>query len=156
MATTKKKRQTQEQKLRDAVAYAASCLKEAGDPLHGLGPSQQYADAFNRYGEALKALLAYVCPLHVSEWNWDGYEGNFNFCWDFGTQLAQPGAKYDDFDTRFAQMKCVACFHLDRPLDEELSRLVAEAEHYAELRNAMCRWAADTRRKSLASQEDAS
>ena len=54
MVKAKKQRQTQEQKLLDAVAHAASCLKEAGEPLHGLGPSLHYADAFDRYGRALK------------------------------------------------------------------------------------------------------
>jgi hypothetical protein len=152
---TKAKRQTQKQKLFDAVTHAASCLKEAGDPLHGLGPSQQYADAFNRYSEALKALLVSVCPLHVSDWDWDGYEANFHFWWDFGTALAQPCTQYD-YDTRFVQMKCASRLYPDRPLDEELSRLAAEAQHYAELRNAMGRWAADARRKSLASEGDAS
>ena len=39
MATkTPKKRQSQEQKLLDAVTHAASCLKEAGEPPRsGLG-----------------------------------------------------------------------------------------------------------------------
>ena len=82
MAKTKKSRVTQEQKLLDAASYALSCLKEAGDPLHGLGPSEQYAAAFNRYGDALKALVAFDCPLHVTDWDWDGYEGTFRFRWE--------------------------------------------------------------------------
>jgi len=152
---TKAKRQSQKQKLADAVTSAAATLRDMCDPLHGLGPSQQYADAFNRYSNALKALVASVCTLHMSEWDWDGYEGNFRFVWDFGTPLAQPGTKYEH-DTRFMHLKCASKFHPDRPLDEELSRLASEAQHYADLRTAMMRWAADARRKSLASTEAAS
>lgn len=150
MATkTKKQRQTQEQKLLDAVTYAASCLKEAGDPLHGLGPSQQYADAFHRYTRALKNLVAQTCPLHVADWSWDGYEGNFHFYWEFSAQLAQPGMKYDH-NTRSMAMRCPAGLDPQKPLLEELARLREEAEHYDEMRGAMLRWASDTRARSLA------
>jgi hypothetical protein len=157
MATTKMKakRRTQEQKLYDAMHHAASCLKEAGDPLHGLGPSLQYADAFNRYSEALKNLVAHTCSLHVADWSWDGYEGNFHFWWEFGTPLAQPGTKYD-YDTRFVQSRCATRLDPNKSLDEELARLRAEAKHYDELRGAMMRWARDAREKSLASTEAAS
>jgi len=144
-----KKRQAQEQKLLDAVTYAASCLKEAGDPLHSLGPSLHYADAFDRYGRALKDLVAHECPLHVADWSWDGYEGNFDFRWEFSTQLAQPGTKYAH-QTRFLAMSCAARLDLGKPLLEELARLRAEAEHYDELRKATQRWAADAREKSRA------
>ncbi len=133
-------RRSKEQKLRDAVADAASNLKEAGEPLLGLGPNERYADAFNRYSSALKELLAHVCPLHVDEWSWDGYEGNFHFWWEFGAQLAQPGATYAH-DTRFVATRCAARLDPQRSLDEELARLRTEAEHYAELRGAMMRWA---------------
>lgn len=150
MATpTKKKRQPQEQKLRDSVAKAASWLKEAGDPLHGLGPSLHYADAFNHYSLALKALLQQVCPLNVADWSWDGYEGNFHFWWEFGVQLAQPGSSYDH-DTRFVASRCAGRFDPQKPLDEELARLRTEAEHYDELRGAMSRWARDARTRALA------
>ena len=149
MAKTKKQRQSQEQKLRDAVSYAASCLKEAGGPLHGLGPSLHYADAFERYGRALKELLAHACRLHVADWSWDGYDGNFAFFWEFGAQLAQPGTSYDH-DTRFVAMRCPARFDPEKPLVEELARLRAEAEHYDEMRGAMMRWARDARDRSLA------
>ena len=149
MAKTKKQRQAQQQKLLDAVSHAASCLKEAGEPLHGLGPSLQYADAFNRYASALKDLLAFECPLHVADWSWDGYEGNFHFYWEFGTQLAQPGSQYD-YDTRFVAMRCVARLDPAKPLLEEVARLHAEAAHYDELRGAMMRWARDARALSLA------
>lgn len=153
MATKTKKRQSQEQKLRDTVAYLASCLKEAGDPLHGLGPSRQYADAFERYSSALKDLVSHHCPLHVADWSWDGYEGNFHFYWEFGVKLAQPGATYEH-DTRFMESRCVAQLDPDKPLDEELERLRAEAEHYDELRGVMLRWARDARARSLAAQTE--
>jgi hypothetical protein len=146
LTKTKKKRQSREQKLFDAVSYAVSCLKEAGDPLHGLGPNQQYVDAFDRYGRALKDLVAHTCVLHVADWSWDGYEGDFGFHWEFGTQLAQPGTKYDH-DTRFVAMRCAARFDPGKPLLEELARLRAEAEHYDELRRATVRWARDAREK---------
>lgn len=150
MATkTTKKRQSQEQKLLDAVSYAASCLKEAGEPLHNLGPSYQYAAAFDLYARALKELLAFECPLHVADWTWDGYEGNFSFYWEFGTQLAQPNTKYDN-DRRFVEMRCMARFDPNKPRSEELARLRAEAEHYGAMRDAMARWARDARAKSLA------
>jgi len=146
MAT--KKRQSKEQKLRDAMTYAASCLKEAGAPLHGLGPSLHYADAFDRYSRALKDLLQFDCPLHVGDWSWDGYEGNFHFFWEFTAQLVQPGTKYDH-DTRSLAMRTMARFDPEKPLDEELARLHAEAEHYDELRRAMSRWASAARASSL-------
>jgi hypothetical protein len=149
MTKTAKKRQTQEQKLSDAVSYAASCLKEAGDPLHGLGPSQQYADAFDRYSRALKDLVAHACPLHVADWSWDGYEGNFHFYWEFSSQLAQPGMKYEH-DTRGVASRCLAQLDPQKPLLEELARLRAEAAHYDELRGVMLRWARDKRALSLA------
>jgi hypothetical protein len=149
MSKTKKQRQAQEQKLLDAVAYAASCLKEAGEPLHGLGPSARYAAAFDRYSSALKNLLSFECPLHVADWSWDGYEGNFGFTWDFGAQLAQPGSKYEH-DTRFLTMHCAARFDPTKPLSEELARLRVEAVHYDELRKATMRWARDARAKSVA------
>ena len=152
MATkTKKQRQTREQKLLDAVSYAASCLKEAGDPLHGLGPSGQYADAFHRYAAALKDLLAHECPLHVADWSWDGYEGNFHFTWEFSAQLAQPGTKHD-YDTRFVSLRCPARLYPQKPLLEELARLHAEAAHYDAMRRAMMCWARDARSSSLAAQ----
>lgn len=148
MATKKMKRQSKEQKLRDAVSYAASCLKEAGDPLHGLGPSEQYADAFNRYSAALKNLLQFDCPLHVVDWSWDGYEGNFHFYWEFGAQLAKPGVAYEH-DTRYLAMRTAARLDPAQSLDEELTRLRAEAEHLDELRGAALRWARDARAASL-------
>ena len=149
MSKVKQQRQSKEQKLLDAVTHASSCLKEAGEPLHGLGPSFQYAAAFDVYGRALKDLLAHECPLLAADWTWDGYEGNFRFYWEFGTQLAQPGTKYDH-DQRFVEMRCMARFDPSKPLGEELVRLRAEAEHYGELRDAMSRWARDARAKSLA------
>jgi hypothetical protein len=148
---TKKKRQSREQKLLDEVAYAASCLKEAGDPLHGLGPSRHYADMFDRYSRALSALVSYECPLHVADWGWDGYEGNFHFQWEFGGRLSQPGKH--DLDTRFVGMHCAGSFDPRKPLSEELTRLRAEADHYDELRGAMLRWARDTRDLSLVEVE---
>jgi hypothetical protein len=147
--TTKKQRQSQEQKLLDAVSHTASCLKEAGEPLHGLGPSYQYAAAFDLYARALKELLAFKCSLHMADWTWDGYEGNFHFHWEFGTQLAQPGTQYDH-DQRFVELRCMARFDPNKPLGDELARLRAEAEHYGELRNALTRWARDARTQSLA------
>lgn len=154
MAKTKKQRQAQEQKLLDAVAHAASCLKEAGEPLHNLGPSLQYADAFNRYASAVKDLLAFECPLHVADWSWDGYEGNFHFYWEFGTQLAQPGSQFDH-DTCFVAMRCAARLHPAKPLLEEVARLHAEASHYDKLRGAMMCWARDARAQSLAAASSA-
>jgi hypothetical protein len=146
-----KKRVQKGQKLRAAVTYAASCLKEAGAPLHGLGPSLHYADAFARYSSALKDLVAHACPLHVADWSWDGYEGNFHFYWEFGAQLAQPASTYEH-DTRFVAARCASCFDLDKPLDDELARLHAEAEHYDELRGAMMRWSNERRAKAQAKQ----
>ena len=137
------------QKLLDAAMHAASALKEAGDPLHGLGPSQQYADAFNRYSQALKALVAGTCALHVGDWSWDGYEGAFRFYWEFGAQLAQPDATYEH-DTRYLETRCPATLDPNQPLDAELTRLVTEAEHYSELRGEMLRWAGKKRASSLA------
>ena len=148
MAKTKKSDEQKLTKLTDAVNYAASCLKEAGDPLHGLGPSQQYADAFDRYSRALKDLLAGTCVLHAADWSWNGYDGTFGFRWEFGAQLAQPGATYDH-DTRFVEFTCPASFDPQKPFDEELARLRAEAEHYAEMRSAMMRWARDARARAL-------
>lgn len=150
----KKQRQAQEQKLLDAVAHEASRLKEAGEPLHGLGPSLHYAEAFDRYGCALKSLVAYVCPLLVADWSWNGYDGTFDFYWEFSAQLAQPGTKYDH-DTRFLSMRCPARFDPTKPLLEELARLRAEAAHYDELRGATVRWARDARAKSLATTSTA-
>jgi len=126
---TKAKRQSKEQKLRDAAAYAASCLKEAGDPRHGLGPSTQYADAFDRYGHALRDLVSHACALHVADWHWNGYEGKFDFHWEFGAKLAQPNAAYD-YDTHFVAARCAAELDPEKPFDEELARLAAEAKHY--------------------------
>lgn len=140
----KAKRRSQEQKLRDAVTDASSKLRMAGGPLHNsLGPNQRYTEAFKRYGDALKALLQHDCPLHVAHWDWDGYEGNFTFRWEFGVQLAQPGATYA-LDTRFVAASCAALLNPEQPLDEELARLHTEAKHYDELRGAMMRWARDT------------
>jgi len=144
---TKKQRQAKEQKLQDAVSYAASCLKEAGDPLHGLGPSLHYADAFDRYSHALKDLVSHACALHVGDWGWNGYDGRFDFRWEFSASLAQPTGRYDH-DTRFLSMHCPARFDPEAPRLEELARLRAEAEHYAALRDATMRWAADARAKS--------
>jgi hypothetical protein len=151
MAKTKKQWQAQEQKLLDAVSYAASCLKEAGDPLHGLGPSLRYADAFDRYGRALKDLVAHECPLHVAEWCWNGYDGTFDFCWEFSAQLAQPAMRHDH-DTKFLSMRCAGCLNPEKPLLEELARLRAEARHYDydELRSATMRWAHSARKESSA------
>ena len=146
---TKAKRQSQKQKLFDATMHAASCLKEAGDPLHGLGPSQQYADAFNRYSQALKVLVAGTCALHVGDWGWDGYEGSFHFYWEFGAQLAQPDAAYEH-DTRYLETRCRAKLDPNQPLDTELARLAAEAAHYDELRGEMLRWADKRRASALA------
>jgi hypothetical protein len=153
MAT--KKRQTREQKLLDAVTYAVSCLKEAGEPLCGLGPSRHYADVFDRYSSALKALVSHECPLHVDDWGWDGYEGNFHFWWEFGAGVEQPGMKYDH-DRRFVAMRCAAQFDPQKPLDEELARVRAEAAHYDAMRGAMMRWAHDVRGNSLVAEAAAS
>ena len=133
-----------EQKLLDAVTYMASLLKEAGDLLHGLGPSQRYADQFDRYSLALKDLVTHTCSLHVADWSWDGYAGNFHFYWEFGAQLAQPGAEYDH-DTRFVEMRCGARLDPQKPLLEELARLRAEAAHYTRLRGVAKRWAQHVR-----------
>ncbi len=141
-------RRTKEQKLRDALADAASKLRGTGHPLHNsLGPDQRYADAFDRYSRALQALLQHAVPLHVADWSWDGYEGNFTFYWEFGAQLTQPGARYDH-DTRFVFARCVARLDPEVMFDEELARLRAEAEHYDELRGVMMRWARDERAKT--------
>jgi len=149
MGKTKKQRQAQEQKLLDAVSYAASLLKEAGSPLHGLGPNQEYADDFARYAERLKELVAFECPLHVADWSWNGYEGRFDFYWEFSTSLAQPGAVYEH-DVRTVTSRCLAQLDSEKPLLEELARLRAEAAHYDAMRGAMMRWASDARKKSLA------
>jgi len=154
MAKTKKQQQAQEQKLFDAVNYAASCLKEAGEPLYNLGPSAQYAAVFDRYAQALKALVVFECPLHVADWSWNGYDGRFDFRWEFGAQLSQPGVPYEH-NTRFLEMSCRAQLDLDKPLSEELARLRAEAEHYNELLLATMRWAAEVRKKSLAATSGA-
>lgn len=155
MATkTKKQRQTREQKLLDAVSYAASCLREAGDPLHGLGPSRLYADAFDRYARALEDLVSYACPLHVADWGWDGYEGNFHFYWEFGARCSQPDTQ-PDHDTRFVALRCAACLDPQKSLSEELARLRAEAEHYDEMRRAMEGWARDARSQSRAATQGA-
>lgn len=148
--TATKKRRTQDQKLLDAAAHAASCLKEAGDPLRGLGPNQRYADAFDRYSRALKDLVAHACALHVADWSWDGYEGHFGFFWEFGAQLVQPTSY--DHDTRFVESRCAARLDPEKPLLEELARLRDEAAHYDELRGAMLRWARVVRDSSRAAQ----
>lgn len=145
MTKMRTKTQAKALKLHDAVSHAASCLKEAGEPLHGLGPSQQYADAFARYGHALKELLAYQCTLHMADWRWNGYEGRFDFYWEFGAQLAQPEAHYE-YDTRFMEARCPAMLDPQKPLDDELTRLRAEALHYNNLRRHMVLWAADQRK----------
>ena len=88
---------------------------------------------------------------HAADWSWNGYDGTFGFRWEFGVQLAQPGATYDH-DTRFVEFTCPASFDPQKSLDEELVRLRAEAEHYAEMRGAMMRWARDARSKSLATE----
>jgi hypothetical protein len=149
MAKTKKQWQAKEQKLLDAVSYAASCLKEAGDPLHGLGPSLHYADAFDLYGRALKDLVALECPLHVADWRWNGYDGTFDFYWELSAQLAQPAMRHDH-DMKFLSMRCAGCLDPEKPLLEELARLRAEARHYDELRSATMRWAHSARKESLA------
>lgn len=158
MARTKKQQQAHEQKLLDAVSHAASCLKEEGDPLRGLGPCAQYAAAFDRYGKALKDLVSGTCVLHVADWDWDGYEGTFDFRWDFSTPVAQPDAKYEH-QTCFLAMSCAAHLDPEKPLLEELARLRAEAKHYEEFRNATVRWASAARKASLeatATEEPAS
>ncbi len=154
MSKSKQQRQSKEQKLLDAVAHAASCLKEAGEPLRGLGPSLHYADAFDRYGRALKDLLSHECPLHVADWSWDGYEGNFHFYWEFSAQLVRPGAQYV-YDTRFVAMRSASRLDPGKPLLEELARLRAEAQHYDDLRGVMMRWASEARKKSLAAAPSA-
>lgn len=151
---TKTTKRPKRQKLFDAVSHAASCLKEAGETLHGLGPSAQYADAFDRYGRALKDLVAHECPLHVADWSWDGYAGNFHFFWEFGEQLSQPRVAHDH-DTRYVAMRCPARLDPQQPLTEELDRLRAEAEHYDELRGAMMRWARDARALAARQTEEA-
>ena len=148
MARTNKQKQEHEQKLLDAVSYAASCLKKAGDPLHGLGPSTQYADAFDRYSQALKALVAGTCPLHMADWNWNGYEGRFDFYWEFSSVLVQPGTVYEH-DTLRMTSRCLSTLDPEKPLLEELLRLRGEAAHYDALRKAMMRWARDARDRSL-------
>jgi hypothetical protein len=148
MAKTKRQQQTQEQKLLDAVTYASSRLKEAGEPLLGLGPNQRYLDAFNKYGDALYALVKHATSVHPTDWSWDGYEGHFNFRWDFGFRAAQPGATYEH-DARFVEMSCRAHFDPSKSLNDEVQRLQAEASHYDEMRGAMMRWAAEERAKSL-------
>jgi hypothetical protein len=141
----KTKRRNQEQKLRDAASYAASCLKDAGEALHNLGPSQHYADAHAKCGRALKDLVQWKAGsmAHVADWSWDGYEGLWTFRWEFGFQAAQPGATYAH-DTRFVAMSCAAQLDGDKLLDEELTRLCHEARHYDEMRGAMMRWATTT------------
>lgn len=154
-----KNRQSREQKLLDAVAYEASCLKEAGEPLCGLGPSRRYADAFDRYSEALRNLVAHTCAPHVADWSWDGYAGNFHFQWEFGMAVVQPGVKYDH-DTRFIEMRCAAQLDPRAPLGQELARLRAEASHYLAMRGAVARWAGAVReqvsRETTGRAEDAS
>lgn len=137
--TKPKKRVSREQRLRDDVAYAASCLKEAGEPLHNLGPSGQYEDVFKRYSEAMRKLVAFDCPIGVEEWSWDGYAGTFHFRWVFGAQVRELGTD-KDYDTRFVKMSTYTRLDPSKPLDEELTRLRAEAEHFDQMRGAVMRW----------------
>jgi len=138
MVTKRKKTGARGQKLLDAANHAASCLREAGEPLHGLGPSQHYADAFACYSRALYALVVHECPLHAADWDWDGYEGKFHFWWEFGTPVEQPGSEYAH-DTRFVALRCPAQLDPQEALSGELSRLRVEAEHYAEMRGVVMR-----------------
>lgn len=131
-------------KLRDAVAYAASCLKEAGDPRHNLGPSGQYADAFERYSQAMRTLVVHHCELPyfgVEEWDWDAYQGTFHFKWTFGAQTRELNAE-NEYELRHVGMHAYARLDDSKPLDEELARLRAEAEHFHAMRNAVMMWAA--------------
>lgn len=137
------RRRSQEQKLREAVMTTLVKLREAGDPTIGLGLgiSQRYLDAFERYSEALNALVEHACGMHIVDWDWDGYEARFAFRWDFSAQLQQPNRP--EFDTRFVAMSTHARFDEAAPLDEELTRLRAEAAHYKELSAVAMRWARD-------------
>lgn len=137
---TKTKRISKEQRLRDGVAYAASCLKEAGDPLHNLGPSGQYEDVFKRYSAAMLRLVEFDCPIAIEEWSWDGYAGTFHFKWVFGAQVREPGAGKKDFETQFVGMYSYARLDPSKPLDEELTRLRDEAEHFHAMRNGVMMW----------------
>lgn len=140
--TKTKQRVSKQQRLRDDVAYAASCLKEAGDPLHNLGPSGQYEDVFKRYSEAVRALVMYDCPISIEDWSWDGYAGTFHFKWVFGAQVRELGSD-KEYDTRFVGMHAYSRFDPSKPLDEELTRLRTEAEHFDEMRGAVMRWSRD-------------
>jgi hypothetical protein len=132
------------QKLLDAVTLAVVCLKEGEPALHGLGPNQRYVDAFACYSQALRALVSHDCRLHITDWNWNGYEGNFYFQWEFGAPVEQPEVEHYH-DTRFVNMNCAAWLDPQKPLSEELDRLRAEATHYNEMRRAMLRWAHEMR-----------
>jgi hypothetical protein len=128
-------------KLRDAIADASSALKEAGDPLLGRGINERYVIAHKRYGDAVEAMVKATCVLHVADWQWDGYENRFCFSWEFSVQLCQPGKV--EYDTRYVQMSTHAQFDDSLPLDEELTRLRIESEHYDELRSAAMQWSRD-------------
>lgn len=140
--TKTKRRVSREQRLRDDVAYAASCLKEAGDPLHHLGPSGQYEDAFQRYSKAMHALLAFDCPLGIEEWTWDGYAGTFHFKWVFGAQARELGSA-KAYETRYINMTSHGRLDDSKLIDEELVRLRAEAVYLDEMRRALTRWSHD-------------
>lgn len=136
----KKPRRSQEQKLREAIMNASVALRDTA-PLRGRGVNQSYLDVFSKYSDAIKALVQHVCGLHIEEWSWDGYEACFTFKWGFAAQLQQPHKA--EYDTRYVHMATRAQFDDEAPLDAELARLQAEAEHYDELRATTMRWARD-------------
>lgn len=109
----------------------------------GFGPSQLYTDAFERYSLALKDLVQHNAPIHIEEWSWDGYEGNFFFRWKLSAQLCQIGRP--EFDRRYVAVALPARFPnvIASTLDAALAEAWAEAEHYADLAVAMMRWARD-------------
>jgi hypothetical protein len=137
----KKPHRSKDQKLREAVMDMITALRDIEPKIGIAGVSQRYLDAFERYSEALNALVEHACGMHIVDWDWDGYEARFAFRWDFSAQLQQPNRP--EFDTRFVAMSTHARFDDAKPLDDELARLRAEAAHYQELTAVAMRWARD-------------
>ena len=140
MTKTKTKRVPKLQRLYDDVHHAASCLKEAGEPLHNLGPSGQYEDVFKRYSAAMLRLVEFDVPVAIEDWSWDGYAGTFHFKWVFGAQVRELGADAKEYETRYVGMHAYSRLDPSKSLEQEIARLRAEAEHFDQMRGAVMRW----------------
>lgn len=142
----KRPRRTQRQKLLDAVSESRACWLDSGrdrrdsGDVRSLYPSRTQELLFLPYSQALRALVAHHLAAPgwgiatdddgSSSWSWDDHETHFYFEYEAFAEL--PFTTEDKLSGRSPRMRCVAhlTFDPERPIQEELARLIGEAKHY--------------------------